>query len=88
MTQHRRRGRPVRFAAAGIALVASLGPAAAESGDLLHVGDRLKITVYEVVESADRSGAGEPQEAGAPPYRPPTRASTSRASTSSSRAGA
>lgn len=67
MTQHRRRGRPARFAAAGIALVASLGSAAAESGDLLHVGDRLKITVYEVVESADRPGAGEPQEAGAAP---------------------
>jgi polysaccharide biosynthesis/export protein ExoF len=68
MTQHRRGGPQARLAAAGIAAILALaapGPAAAESGDLLHVGDRLKITVYEVVDSADR--AGEPQEPGEVP---------------------
>jgi protein involved in polysaccharide export with SLBB domain len=58
--------------AAGLTLTAAL-PAAAggpsESGTL-HVGDRLKITVYEIIETADRPAGEEPAQGGeAPPIQ-------------------
>jgi protein involved in polysaccharide export with SLBB domain len=58
--------------AAGLALTGAL-PAAAggpsESGTL-HVGDRLKITVYEIIETADRPAGEEPAQGGeAPPIQ-------------------
>ena len=70
ITRQEARRPPIRLlaACAAWAFAAALaGPAEAAESGTLHVGDRLKITVYEVVEVADRPANDASAHDGDPP---------------------